>query len=82
MLFAFFKQDNEISGSGVDNAHAEVGTNGIQEPSGPYRSINRADQASAHPAKLNIVAVISLAVFGGFVILAAAITTIVILIRR
>ncbi|XP_011495299.1 PREDICTED: uncharacterized protein LOC105360178 [Ceratosolen solmsi marchali] len=73
-------QDNEISGSGVDNAHAEVGA-GVPEPNGPYR-INRADQPGAHQAKLNLGAVIALGVFGGFVFLAAVITTVVILIRR
>ncbi|XP_008217342.2 uncharacterized protein LOC100121422 [Nasonia vitripennis] len=72
-------QDNEISGSGVDNAHAEIA--GVPEPNGPYR-INRADQPGAHQAKLNLGAVIALGVFGGFVFLAAVITTVVILIRR
>ncbi|XP_076670028.1 uncharacterized protein LOC143369675 [Andrena cerasifolii] len=74
-------QDNEISGSGVDNAQAGVGT-GVPEPSGPYR-VDSADQPSnTHQAKLNLGAVIALGVFGGFVFLAAVITTVVILIRR
>lgn len=74
-------QDNEISGSGVDNAQAGIGT-GVPEPSGPYR-VDHADHAgNTHQAKLNLGAVIALGVFGGFVFLAAVITTVVILIRR
>lgn len=74
-------QDNEISGSGVDNAQVGIGT-GVPEPSGPFR-VDRADQTSnTHQAKLNLGAVIALGVFGGFVFLAAVITTVVILIRR
>ncbi|XP_050580784.1 uncharacterized protein LOC126917668 isoform X2 [Bombus affinis] len=74
-------QDNEISGSGVDNAQAGIGT-GVPEPSGPFR-VDNADQSSnTHQAKLNLGAVIALGVFGGFVFLAAVITTAVILIRR
>lgn len=75
-------QDNEISGSGVDNAQVGIGT-GVPEPSGPYR-VDNADQSSSntHQAKLNLGAVIALGVFGGFVFLAAVITTVVILIRR
>ncbi|XP_003691067.1 uncharacterized protein LOC100863755 isoform X1 [Apis florea] len=74
-------QDNEISGSGVDNAQVGIGT-GVPEPSGPYR-VDSADQTSnTHQAKLNLGAVIALGVFGGFVFLAAVITTVVILIRR
>ncbi|XP_076388618.1 uncharacterized protein LOC100880537 isoform X2 [Megachile rotundata] len=73
-------QDNEISGSGVDNAQAGLGT-GVPEPSGPFR-VDSADQPSnTHQAKLNLGAVIALGVFGGFVFLAAVITTVVILIR-
>ncbi|KOX68875.1 Sushi, von Willebrand factor type A, EGF and pentraxin domain-containing protein 1 [Melipona quadrifasciata] len=74
-------QDNEISGSGVDNAQVGIGT-GVPEPSGPYR-VDNADQSSSntHQAKLNLGAVIALGVFGGFVFLAAVITTVVILIR-
>ncbi|XP_043285969.1 uncharacterized protein [Venturia canescens] len=71
-------QDNEISGSGVDNAQAKIGT-GVPEPSGPFR-VDRSD-APAHQAKLNLGAVIGLGVFGGFVFLAAIITTVTILIR-
>ncbi|XP_033332075.1 uncharacterized protein LOC117223728 isoform X1 [Megalopta genalis] len=74
-------QDNEISGSGVDNAQIGIGS-GVPEPSGPYR-INNTDQPNnTHQAKLNLGAVIALGVFGGFVFLAAVITTVVILIRR
>ncbi|XP_015607067.1 uncharacterized protein LOC107273415 [Cephus cinctus] len=74
-------QDNEISGSGVDNAQAELAA-GVPEPSGPFR-VDSADQpANTHQAKLNLGAVIALGVFGGFVFLAAVITTVVILIRR
>ncbi|CAL7935880.1 unnamed protein product [Xylocopa violacea] len=74
-------QDNEISGSGVDHAQAGIGT-GVPEPSGPF-SVDSADQSSnTHQAKLNLGAVIALGVFGGFVFLAAVITTVVILIRR
>ncbi|XP_076248617.1 uncharacterized protein LOC143188304 [Calliopsis andreniformis] len=74
-------QDNEISGSGVDRAQAGIGT-GVPEPSGPY-SVNNADHTgNTHQAKLNLGAVIALGVFGGFVFLAAVITTVVILIRR
>ncbi|XP_012279184.1 uncharacterized protein LOC105699061 [Orussus abietinus] len=72
-------QDNEISGSGVDNAKATIGA-GVPEPSGPLR-VDRSDQPT-HQAKLNLGAVIALGVFGGFVFLAAVITTVVILIRR
>ncbi|KAG7189470.1 hypothetical protein KM043_017165 [Ampulex compressa] len=74
-------QDNEISGSGVDNAQAGIGS-GVPEPSGPFR-VDSADQTGGtHQAKLNLGAVIALGVFGGFVFLAAVITTVVILIRR
>ncbi|KAK0177270.1 hypothetical protein PV328_001340 [Microctonus aethiopoides] len=72
-------QDNEISGSGVDNARAKVAAT-IPEPTGPFR-IDRSD-APTHQAKLNLGAVIALGVFGAFVFLAAVITTVVILIRR
>lgn len=72
-------QDNEISGSGVDNREASLDS-GVPEPSGPYR-VNNAEQPT-HQAKLHLGAVIALGVFGGFVFLAAVITTIVILIRR
>lgn len=75
-------QDNEISGSGVDHAQAGIGA-AVPEPSGPFRTVDSAEQpASAHQAKLNLGAVIALGVFGGFVFLAAVITTVVILIRR
>lgn len=74
-------QDNEISGSGVDNAQAGVGT-GVPEPSGPFRVANADQPSNTHQAKLNLGAVIALGVFGGFVFLAAVITTVVILIRR
>ncbi|XP_031831619.2 uncharacterized protein LOC116426602 isoform X1 [Nomia melanderi] len=74
-------QDNEISGSGVDNAQVGIGT-GVPEPSGPFR-VDSGDQPNnTHQAKLNLGAVIALGVFGGFVFLAAVITTVVILIRR
>lgn len=72
-------QDNEISGSGVDNREAALDS-GVPEPTGPVR-VNNADQPT-HQAKLHLGAVIALGVFGGFVFLAAVITTIVILIRR
>lgn len=72
-------QDNEISGSGVDNARAKIAA-GVSEPTGPYR-IDRSDTPT-HQAKLNLGAVIALGVFGAFVFLAAVITTVVILIRR
>lgn len=74
-------QDNEISGSGVDNAQVGIGT-GVPEPSGPYRVDNADHTSNTHQAKLNLGAVIALGVFGGFVFLAAVITTVVILIRR
>ncbi|XP_054000560.1 uncharacterized protein LOC128888007 [Hylaeus anthracinus] len=74
-------QDNEISGSGVDNAQVGIGT-GVPEPSGPYRVDNADQPSNTHQAKLNLGAVIALGVFGGFVFLAAVITTVVILIRR
>ena len=74
-------RDNEISGSGVDNAHADVNS-GIQEPSGPYR-INRADLPSTTShGRINIGAVVALGVFGSFVFLAAVLTTVVVLVRR
>lgn len=74
-------QDNEISGSGVDHAQAGIGA-GVPEPSGPFR-VDRSEQPNnTHQAKLNLGAVIALGVFGGFVFLAAVITTVVILIRR
>ncbi|XP_034943551.1 uncharacterized protein [Chelonus insularis] len=72
-------QDNEISGSGVDNARAKVAA-GVAEPTGPFR-VDRSDSPT-HQAKLNLGAVIALGVFGAFVFLAAVTTTIVILIRR
>lgn len=72
-------QDNEISGSGVDHAQAGIGA-GVPEPSGPFRVDEQ--PSGAHQAKLNLGAVIALGVFGGFVFLAAVITTVVILIRR
>lgn len=74
-------QDNEISGSGVD--HAQAGINAaVPEPSGPFRVDSAELPSGAHQAKLNLGAVIALGVFGGFVFLAAVITTVVILIRR
>ncbi|XP_011860951.1 PREDICTED: uncharacterized protein LOC105558062 [Vollenhovia emeryi] len=73
-------QDNEISGSGVDHAQAGIGA-GVPEPSGPFR-VDSAEHPNGHQAKLNLGAVIALGVFGGFVFLAAVITTVVILIRR
>lgn len=74
-------QDNEISGSGVD--HAQAGINAaVPEPSGPLRVDSPEFPSAAHQAKLNLGAVIALGVFGGFVFLAAVITTVVILIRR
>nr|XP_012232522.1 PREDICTED: uncharacterized protein LOC105678072 isoform X2 [Linepithema humile] len=73
-------QDNEISGSGVD--HAQAGINAaVPEPSGPFRVDSAELPSGAHQAKLNLGAVIALGVFGGFVFLAAVITTVVILIR-
>ncbi|KMR01391.1 von willebrand factor type egf and pentraxin domain-containing protein 1 [Lasius niger] len=72
-------QDNEISGSGVDHAQAGIGA-AVPEPSGPFRVDEQ--PSGAHQAKLNLGAVIALGVFGGFVFLAAVITTVVILIRR
>ncbi|XP_011697976.1 PREDICTED: uncharacterized protein LOC105455954 [Wasmannia auropunctata] len=74
-------QDNEISGSGVDHAQAGIGA-GVPEPSGPFRVDNAEQPSGTHQAKLNLGAVIALGVFGGFVFLAAVITTVVILIRR
>ncbi|XP_032679645.1 uncharacterized protein LOC116848037 isoform X2 [Odontomachus brunneus] len=74
-------QDNEISGSGVDHAQAGVGA-AVPEPSGPFRVDSAELPSGTHQAKLNLGAVIALGVFGGFVFLAAVITTVVILIRR
>ncbi|XP_018338523.1 PREDICTED: uncharacterized protein LOC108746318 isoform X2 [Trachymyrmex septentrionalis] len=74
-------QDNEISGSGVDHAQAGISA-GIPEPSGPFRVDSAEQPSGTHQAKLNLGAVIALGVFGGFVFLAAVITTVVILIRR
>ncbi|XP_014487109.1 PREDICTED: uncharacterized protein LOC106750941 [Dinoponera quadriceps] len=74
-------QDNEISGSGVDHAQAGIGA-AVPEPSGPFRVDSAEQPSGAHQAKLNLGAVIALGVFGGFVFLAAVITTVVILIRR
>ncbi|XP_011149089.1 uncharacterized protein LOC105188998 [Harpegnathos saltator] len=74
-------QDNEISGSGVDHAQAGVGA-AVPEPSGPFRVDSAEQPSGTHQAKLNLGAVIALGVFGGFVFLAAVITTVVILIRR
>ncbi|KYN41919.1 Sushi, von Willebrand factor type A, EGF and pentraxin domain-containing protein 1 [Trachymyrmex septentrionalis] len=73
-------QDNEISGSGVDHAQAGISA-GIPEPSGPFRVDSAEQPSGTHQAKLNLGAVIALGVFGGFVFLAAVITTVVILIR-
>lgn len=74
-------QDNEIAGSGADHVQAGTGT-GVPEPSGPLQVDTFNQSTSAHQAKLNLGAVIALGVFGGFVFLAAVITTVVILIRR
>lgn len=74
-------QDNEISGSGVDHAQAGIGA-GVPEPSGPFRVDSAEQPSTSHQPKLNLGAVIALGVFGGFVFLAAVITTVVILIRR
>ncbi|XP_036138275.1 uncharacterized protein LOC105839437 isoform X2 [Monomorium pharaonis] len=73
-------QDNEISQS-VDHAQAGIGA-GVPEPSGPFRVDSAEHPSGTHQAKLNLGAVIALGVFGGFVFLAAVITTVVILIRR
>ncbi|XP_043664051.1 uncharacterized protein LOC122627181 isoform X1 [Vespula pensylvanica] len=74
-------QDNEIAGSGADHVQAGTGT-GVPEPSGPLQVDTFNQSTSTHQAKLNLGAVIALGVFGGFVFLAAVITTVVILIRR
>ncbi|KAL7307253.1 hypothetical protein TKK_0000450 [Trichogramma kaykai] len=73
-------QDNEISGSGVDNAHAEIGA-GVPEPNGPYR-INRADQPTSHQAKLNMTMIIGVAIFGAVVFLAVIITTTILVMKN
>uniref|UniRef100_A0ABD2WLF1 Sushi, von Willebrand factor type A, EGF and pentraxin domain-containing protein 1 n=1 Tax=Trichogramma kaykai TaxID=54128 RepID=A0ABD2WLF1_9HYME len=73
-------QDNEISGSGVDNAHAEIGA-GVPEPNGPYR-INRADQPTSHQAKLNMTMIIGVAIFGAVVFLAVIITTTILVMKK
>ena len=72
-------QDNEISGSGVDNAQAKIGT-GVPEPSGPFR-VDRSD-SPVHQAKFSTAAWITLAVIGSIVIVAAVTFSVVAVIRR
>uniref|UniRef100_A0A1B0FG42 Uncharacterized protein n=1 Tax=Glossina morsitans morsitans TaxID=37546 RepID=A0A1B0FG42_GLOMM len=67
-------QDNEIADS-VNIRHNQVPNVNI-----PY-SVENSDRKETKEAKLNLGAIVALGAFGGFVFLAAVITTIVILVR-
>ncbi|XP_065160832.1 uncharacterized protein [Atheta coriaria] len=75
ILLAAHPQDNEIAGSS-NVQHGE--TPNVNIP----LSIDGAERREPFGAKLNMGAIIALGSFGGFVFLAAIITTIVILVRR
>ncbi|XP_031628163.1 uncharacterized protein LOC116343966 [Contarinia nasturtii] len=75
IIQAAHPQDNEIAGS--------VNIRSDQSPNVNIPYLVENDQhRETHGAKLNLGAIIALGAFGGFVFLAAIITTIVILIRR
>lgn len=74
IIIAGHPQDNEISGS-ANVQHGE--SQNINVP----LSID-GERRETFGAKLNLGAIIALGAFGGFVFLAAIITTIVILVRR
>jgi len=48
----------------------------------PYSVDNNINRKETKEAKLNLGAIVALGAFGGFVFLAAVITTIIILVRR
>lgn len=68
-------QDNEISDS-VNIRHNQ--SPNVNVPI----SVDNPDRKETREAKLNLGAIVALGAFGGFVFLAAVITTIVILVRR
>ncbi|XP_054730248.1 uncharacterized protein LOC129239012 isoform X1 [Anastrepha obliqua] len=68
-------QDNEIADS-VNIRHNQSPNVNI-----PF-SVDNADRKETKEAKLNLGAIVALGAFGGFVFLAAVITTIIILVRR
>lgn len=72
-------QDNEISGSGVDNAQAKIGT-GVPEPSGPFR-VDRAD-SPIHQSRFSWAAIIGLSVIAIIVALAIIISSVFFFIHR
>lgn len=75
IIIAGHPQDNEIAGSNVNVQQRE--TPNVNVP----LSID-GDRRDTFGARLNLGAIIALGAFGGFIFLAAIITTIVILIRR
>lgn len=72
IILSAHPQDNEIAGS-VNIRHNQQPNVNV-----PY-SVDNVEQQHA---KLNLGAIVALGAFGGFVFLAAVITTIVILVRR
>lgn len=76
VILAAHPQDNEIAGS--------VNIRSDQSPNVniPYILENDPTSKESQGAKLNLGAIVALGAFGGFVFLAAVITTIVILVRR
>ncbi|XP_067639248.1 uncharacterized protein [Eurosta solidaginis] len=68
-------QDNEIADS-VNIRHNQSPNVNV-----PF-SVDNADRKESKEAKLNLGAIVALGAFGGFVFLAAVITTIIILVRR
>ncbi|KAF2906005.1 hypothetical protein ILUMI_00172 [Ignelater luminosus] len=76
IIVAGHPQDNEISGSNVNVQQQE--TPNVNIP----LSVDGGERREAFGARLNLGAIIALGAFGGFIFLAAIITTIVILVRR
>ncbi|XP_055712742.1 uncharacterized protein LOC129807475 [Phlebotomus papatasi] len=74
IINAAHPQDNQIAGS--------VNIRNDQSPNVNVPLPVENDQRETHSAKLNLGAIVALGAFGGFVFLAAVITTIVILVRR
>lgn len=75
IVVAGHPQDNEIAGSSVNVQHTN--TPNVNVP----LSID-GERKEPFGARLNLGAIIALAAFGGFIFLAAIITTIIILVRR
>lgn len=74
IILSAHPQDNEIAGS--------VNIKSDQSPNVNVPFSVENDSKESHSAKLNLGAIVALGAFGGFVFLAAVITTIVILVRR